>query len=282
MDERRTGWLLIIVLAAQVVLLAVQGARSGSETYLGKVGLRVIGPAARAVGAVSDGVRHLGGSLRLQGSLLSENRRLRREIEDLKLQLLRQGDVDEEMRRLGQAVSYAAPPTGRIRAVDVVYADPSSWQRTLILYSGDQPAQKNQPVLSADGLIGRVVVVAGSYAKVQLITDRAAGVGAMLLRTRRQGVARGSGRERGSLDLDYIPLQAEVRQGDRVVTAGIDGVYPRGIPIGTVTAIEQGGQLFHRIRLIPAVDFGLLDQVYLLEYAPVPSAIKEADPGAHR
>jgi rod shape-determining protein MreC len=111
---------------------------------------------------------------------------------------------------------------------------------------------------------------------VQLITDRAAGVGGMILRTRRQGVVRG-GLGTG-LELDYVPLQADVRPGDRVLTAGIDGVYPRGIPIGTIASVEPGGQLFHRINVAPAVDFGTLDQVYLLEYQAVPQTLKETSP----
>jgi rod shape-determining protein MreC len=185
------------------------------------------------------------------------------------------------MLRLGEAVRYGTPPAGRIRAVDVVYADHASWLRTLVLYTGDAPARVNQPVLSPDGLVGRVVTVAGPYAKVQLITDGAASVGGMVLRNRRQGVVRGSGRGSGSLELDYVPRQADVRPGDRVVTAGIDGVYPRGIPVGTVLSVSQGGQLFHRIQLAPAVDFGALDQVYLLDFAAVPADLKEARPGGN-
>jgi rod shape-determining protein MreC len=65
-----------------------------------------------------------------------------------------------------------------------------------------------------------------------------------------------------------------------VLTAGIDGVYPRGIPLGTVVSVEEGGQLFHRIQLAPAVDFGALDQVYLLDFQAVPPSVKEVRPGA--
>jgi rod shape-determining protein MreC len=105
----------------------------------------------------------------------------------------------------------------------------------------------------------------------------------MALRTRRQGVVRGSARDAGfGLELDYVPLQADVRVGDRIVTAGIDGIYPRGIPVGTVASVEPGGQLFHKIALVPAVDFGSLDQVYLLDHEPVPEPIKEALPGVRR
>lgn len=283
MDERRTGWVLIVVLVAQLVYLAVQGASAG-DTLFESIGLRLLGPAARFVTSLPGGFSGFREGLKTRGRLLDENQRLRREVEDLRLRLLQLSDVENEARRLGTAVRHATPPIGRFRAADVVYVDHASWLRTLIVYTGREPARPSQPVVSADGLVGRVVTVAGltsagPYAKVQLITDRAASVGAMILRTRRQGVVRGSGRS-GGLELDFVPLQTDVRPGDRVLTAGIDGVYPRGILIGTVVSVKPGGQLFHRIQLAPAVDFGALDQVYLLEYEPVPQSLKEAEPGA--
>ncbi|HSK80616.1 MAG TPA: rod shape-determining protein MreC [Thermoanaerobaculia bacterium] len=280
MDERRTGWVLLFVLAGQLVVLAIQAARTPGESRLEAVGLRVLGPVARAIAGMPQSVSEAGEGMKLRGQLVEENRELRREVEELRLKLLRLTDIEGEMRRLGSAVRYPAPPAGRIRAVDIVYIDHASWLRTLVLYSGGEPAQVNQPVLSHEGLVGRVVSTAGPYAKAQLITDGAASVGGMILRTRRQGVVRGGRRSGGVLELDYVPLQADVRPGDRVVTAGIDGVYPRGIPIGTVVEVSQGGQLFHRIQLAPAVDFGLLDQVYLLEYESVPKEMKEVAPGA--
>ncbi len=278
MDERRTGWVLIVVLVGQLVYLAVQGARAG-HTRLEAVGLRLLGPMARGVSSIPAGVQDAREGMKLRGTLLGENRRLRQEVETLRLQLLRQTDVEGEMKRLGDAMRYPTPPAGRIRAVDVVYADHTSWLRTLILYTGQEQARKDQAVLSPAGLVGRVIATSGPYAKVQLLTDRAAGVGGMILRNRRQGVVRGTGGGNG-LELNYVPLQADVRPGDRVLTAGIDGVFPRGIPIGTVVSVERGGQLFHRIQVAPAVDFGTLDQVYLLEYQAVPQAFKEAAPGA--
>jgi rod shape-determining protein MreC len=275
-DERRTGWVLIVVLVGQLVYLAIQGSRVGG-TRLEALGLRLLGPMARGVAAIPQGFEDAREGAKLRGTLLDENRRLRNEVERLRLSLLRLTDVEGEMLRLGAAVRYPTPPAGRIQAVDVVYIDYTSWLRTLILYTGATKARFDEPVLSPGGLVGRVIAVSGAYAKVQLITDRAAGVGGMILRTRRQGVVRGGGRGSG-LELEYVPLQADVRPGDRVLSAGIDGVYPRGIPLGTVISVEPGGQLFHRIQVAPAVDFGTLDQVYLLDYQAVPQAIKKEAP----
>ena len=92
--------------------------------------------------------------MRLRGTLLEENRRLRREVEELRLRLLRLSDVEGEMLRLGAAVRYATPPAGRIRAVDVVYADHASWLRTLVLYTGGVP-RRAQPAGALAGRPGR-------------------------------------------------------------------------------------------------------------------------------
>lgn len=286
MDERRTGWLLIVVLVGQLILLAVQvPGPDGRGTYLESAGLRAVAPLARAVAAVAGLFTGSREGLRSRGALIEENRALRAEVDRLRLRLMRSEDVEGELERLGSAVRYSTPPAGRIRAAEVVYLDSASWLRTLILYAGGEPVRANQPVLAPEGLVGRVVVVAGPYAKVQLITDRAAAVGAMDARTRRQGIVRGrsgsSSKDQG-LELDYVPLQADVRVGDPVVTAGIDGIFPRGIPIGTVASVKPGGQLFHRIRLTPAVDFNALDQVFLLDHEQVPDEVKEALPGARR
>jgi len=85
----------------------------------------------------------------------------------------------------------------------------------------------------------------------------------------------------GGLVMDYVPLQAAVEIGDRVLTAGIDGVYPRGVPIGTVVRVDPGSELFHSIVVAPAVDFGLLDEAYVLERAGLPPQLMETAPVAH-
>jgi rod shape-determining protein MreC len=161
---------------------------------------------------------------------------------------------------------------------DIVFIDHTSWLQTLVLSVKEGAVAVNQPAVVNEGLVGRVVVASGPYAKVQLITDRSASVGGMIERTHRQGVVRGVGR--GSLELDFVPLQADVRVGDVVLTAGIDGIYPRGIAIGTVVAVAPGSGLFHTIRLRPSVDFGVLDAVYLIEREAVPEKVKEALPDA--
>jgi rod shape-determining protein MreC len=277
-SERRTVWLLAAVLLVQLILLSLQAPSAGAgDSFLEGLVLRLVAPLAGGVAAVTDSVSEVGETARRQGELVKENRRLHAEVEQLQLKLQRLTGVELELKRLAGVVGYQLPPGGELRPADVIYVDHSSWLRTLLIYVGGAAVERNQPVVDSEGLVGRVILVAPPYAKVQLLTDRAAAVGAMIRRTRRQGVVR-SGPE--GLELDFLPLQADARVGDRVVTSGTDGVYPRGIPVGTVVSVAAGDELFCVIHLAPAVDFGILDQVYVLSRPPVPEALTEARPGA--
>lgn len=254
----------------QLFLLAAQEPdRDGAGTLLEGAALRSLGPAARLVDATGDLFASASSRARTRRQLLEENESMRAELLELKRRELRLEGLEQENEGLAGALAYSRQQGNTLRAAEVVYADHSSWLRTLVLYvGGGTPARLNQPVLTTDGLVGRVVRLAGPYAKVQLLTDRAASVGVQLERSRRQGVLRGS--KPGELLLAFVPRQAEIEVGERVLTAGIDGVYPRGIPVGVVTSVEPGDEAFHRVVVRPAADFSRLSFVYLLEGAPAP------------
>jgi len=278
-SERRTGWLLALLLVGQLVLITVQlPASARGQVPLEKAVVWLVAPAARLVTAVSDVPGGAFELLRRRAILLEENRQLKEANESLHLEILRLRNADSDAQRLAAALDYARPLDGSLQVADVIYADYSSRLRALLVFTGDHRARENQPVVAPGGLVGRVLVPTGRYAKVQMITDRAAAVGAMIERTRRQGLIRG--RTSTELELDLVPLQADVQPGDRVVTSGIDGLFPRGLAIGTVLSVESSGELFHRIRVAPAVDFGLLDHVYLIDSEPLPEEFRQGLSGA--
>lgn len=273
---RRSVWLLLALVIAQLFLISEQVAERGEERgRLGRWLLRVVTPLGRGVDGTVDGLAGLRERLATRSRVLDENRRLRQENLILERDGLRQRALVAEVERLRRAANYAGAWDGELLTADVVYIDHASWLQTALLAVEGAEVRRNQPVVSSDGLLGRVVAVEGRYAKVQLITDRSASVGAMVERSRRQGLVRGAGR--GALVLDFIPLQDELAPGDRLLTAGIDGVYPRGLPIGTVTAVTSGDGMFYRAEVAPAVDFGRLEQVYVLQVDPLPASA--ASPG---
>jgi rod shape-determining protein MreC len=278
--ESHAVFLLVLVLVAQLLLLAFQvRGGTGGESLLEGLAIRAVAPVPRLVSRISDSLGGVGEGLRSREDLERDAERLRRRLEELELELFGLRNVEEERDRLAAALDYTPQVPGRLRPVEVVYLDHSSWLRTLILHLGEQPARLDQPVLTLDGLVGRVIEVAGPYAKVQLITDRAAAASAVIARTRRQALIRGGAE---LLELDFVPLQASVLPGDRVLTAGADGIYPRGIPIGTVVEVGEGGELFRQVAVAPAVDFAFLDRVYLLERGWIPPELMEDEARAGR
>ncbi len=276
--ERRSALLLAVVLLMHLVALSAQTTSPTGETGLERAGLLAVRPLLWSLDEAFDAGARLRRSLYRRTRLQRENQELRAENHALALDLARLRGVEQELDRMAAATGFAPPRNVRAVPADVTFIDHRSFLRTLILRVADEDAEllrADLPVSSAEGLVGRIVSTSGPWARVQLITDRASSVGAMVERTRRQGIVQGGG-ESGGLVFDYLPLQADVRVGDRLVSAGIDGVYPRGSLVGEVTTAERGDDLFWEIGVIPAVDFGALDQVFVLITAPLPDEL-EAD-----
>lgn len=271
MNRRWSRVLLAVLLVGQLFLLAAQARDPGGGSLLGATALRLLGPFGRLVAGAGEVARSTREATRSRAELAAENRRLRAELLDLRRERLRVAALDQEVEALARGIDYGRQVGWRLRAAEVVYFDRESPLKALILHVGDAGARLDQPVVTELGVVGRVIASAGGYAKVQLVTDAAASVGAVLERARRPGLVNGA--PGGRLRLDLVPRQVTVEVGDRVLTSGIDGVYPRGFPVGRVARVEPGSEMFHAIDVEPAADFARLAFVYLLERELPPAAL---------
>jgi rod shape-determining protein MreC len=260
LSERFNRILLVLLLLGHLYLLSRQPATDGSR--LESSSLRLIGPISRVADGALAAVQGVAASFRMADSLRAENLRLRQELERLRLRQVYWRQAEDELALLRRAAAAAPRELGESFPATIVYIDPSPTIRTLVIHAPQGRPQHNQPVLTAKGLLGRVITSAGAYAKVLLITDRSAAVSAQIERTRRQGLIGGDGE--GGLWLRHVPAQFDVVAGDMIETAGLDGIFPPGLPIGTVREISVEESIFHKIEVAPAVDFGTLDQVYVL------------------
>jgi rod shape-determining protein MreC len=268
----RTRLLFLALVVAQLFLVAGQVRDPhGAPSLLAGGFLRALSPLARAVAATGDALGGVRESLKSRAQLEADNAELRQEVAELRRGQLRLSGLALEAEDLARGAGLAAPAGFTLRAARVVYLDRRSGSSSLVLEAGARGSRVDQPVVTATGLVGRVIEPAGAWAKVQLITDRAAAVGVLLETAHRQGILRGAGG--GRLEIDYVPRQVEVGVGERVVTAGIDGVYPRGLPVGVVTAVGAGTEMFHHVEVTPAADFADLGMVYLLDGARPPAAL---------
>jgi len=195
----------------------------------------------------------------------AENRRLRDENQRLRVDALQIGETLDENRRLRRLLVLRDRLPLDTLTGEIIAREWGGWVRSLTVNRGrNDNIVRLTAVISPDGLIGRVVDVRPGAAIVQVLTDPASTVGAHVVRTRTSGIVEGEAR--GTVRFKYMARDgAGIQVGDLIVTSGQGGVFPRGVPVGRVTAIDdRGSALFHYAALAPAVDFGRIDEVLLV------------------
>jgi len=276
--QRRGGAVLLTVLVSCVLLLSAQApARNRSGSVLQSWVLSAVAPAARAIAVVSRGGTDALDATVGMFQATSENAVLKRRLAERERELfaLRAAVTQAERERLLAAAGPALPNVLTTAPVLLVERR-AGLQSALVAAGSKQGAVSGSPLAVPQGLVGRVVTVGRDVSRAQLLTDVSAAAGARIVRTGELGVVRGDGR--GGLRLNNIPLISGVRAGDAVESAGIDGIYPRGIAIGTVSAVGRTGNMFLDIRIRPAADFARLTDVLVL----APSPTTPSSPGGPR
>lgn len=191
------------------------------------------------------------------------NRQLRDENRELRAELTRSDEVRLENQRLRLLLDFKEAQEMATLPARVIAEDASSWFRTVTIDKGRQHGvTEGLPVVIAEGVVGRVVRVSDRYSRVLLITDASSAVATLLQENRARGVCRGQG---DKLVFDFVLRQEEVEPGDRVVTSGMGGVFPKGLVVGVVESVDrQEFGLFQAITIVPAVDFSHLEEVLVL------------------
>lgn len=272
---RRPTLLFIVVLALLFLLMSV----SSQTRYVGETRtmfersvMTVFSPVPRFVNWIGRSLQDMyHGYVDMRGAV-KENLNLRRKVASLTTENLKLRQSEGDLRRLRSLLAYSEQFTMSTSMAQTIMLDTASRFKSIIIDRGsDGGVEVNDVIANANGLVGRVVLTTKDLAKVQLIQDNNCAIGALLERTRRQGVVRGNGAS--ILQMADIPSLADVQPGDRVLTAGIDGIYPRGIPIGTVVKAEPGQSLFKIVTVKPAVDVGTIEEVIVIHTRKVPPGV---------
>jgi len=199
--------------------------------------------------------------------LIEENNRLKAESVVLQEKALA-GD------RLQQLLDIKDTLNISYNAAGIIAKDPSNWYSAIVINKGERDRLRpNLGVITAEGVVGRIVKTAASYSRVLLLTDRNSAVAGLIQRTGDEGIVAGMGGR--TLQLNFIMIDSEVQNGDLVITSGTDGVFPPGIVIGTINKIESPkNALFHTIELIPGVDLSRVREVMVLKTPLLPEVEK--------
>lgn len=261
-------WLLAILLASQLVLMAVTSRRfsaDGTEqSMLRSWTMTIVTPIQSAFGYVTDSVAGVwNGYFDLRGVrerndvLEAENAALLAEIESARAAAA-ENDRLREVNGLRPLLKYDSV------VAEVIARDSTAWFKRIVVNKGSQDGIRgDMPVVTADGLVGRVTQVGPFVCQIQLITDEHAGAGGRLTTSRAVGEVEGRGD--GTCRMKSISSLYDVTENEKILTSGLDRLYPAGILIGYVTSVAKGaGATPQDIAVRPSADLDRIEAVMIL------------------
>jgi rod shape-determining protein MreC len=266
MGRYRNVTFLAAAIFLQILGLAIQIKRSTeneSSRLIRLWAVSMVAPLEKGIVRVQGGASGVWHNYFYLRGVRQENRDLREQIEQLRLEQVRLKQDAEQARRLQSLLGFKEQFIGSTKAAQVIGSSGSEQSRLVYIDKGSNDGIKNEmPVITADGVVGKVLsVIDGSTSQVLLINDQQSGVGAILEQSRLQGVLKG--RASGELVIDKIMTDEEVKPGDRILTSGGDRIFPKGLPVGTVAKITKGPE-FLQITIKPAATLTRLEEVLVI------------------
>ena len=262
----RNVTILGAVLFAQVLGLAVQVKRTAENrsTRLIRVWTTdAITPLERGTVLLHLGVRDLWRNYVNLRGVREENRQLKQQVQQLRIEQTRLNEDAEQAHRLQALLGFKEQFISQTMAAQVIGTSGSEQSRSVYIDKGSRDGVKqDMAVITADGVVGKVLRVFASSSQVLLINDQTSGVGTILEHSRLQGVLRGT--VTGEVVLEKVMSDEPVQPGEKVLTSGGDQIFPKGLVVGTVTKVALGSELFLKIQVKPAADLGRLEEVLVV------------------
>jgi rod shape-determining protein MreC len=268
--RQRTGYLFMAVIIGHIALISAQVNTERGVPLLEVVTFGTFAEVQRGASTLIGGVRTSWGDYLALQSVRSDNEQLRREVAQLQVALQQQRALAQQSHTLVELLKLREAVQLETVAAGVIAGSASPDFRTITIDKGSSDGLRpDMAVIAPAGVVGRIITPSARAAKVQLLIDRNAAAGAIVERSRAQGVVEGTG---GSLRLNYVSGTADVQSGDVVSTSGIDGIYPKGFVIGQIESVERASGEFGAIVIRPAVDFSSIEAVLVVTTPPITGA----------
>jgi rod shape-determining protein MreC len=271
--RQRAPWWLIGLLFFNLALMAYDARDDVTKQRIIRVWAQAVAAPFQRIttGAGGAGVGFFQRLANLRNAA-AENEQLKKRVEEMDAELRQSRAAIDENARLKGLLNMKEQNQYELVAASVISRDPSEWFDTVTINRGRMSGvELNMPVVTASGIVGRVVATSPWTAQVMLITAERSAAGAVvgqLGESNALGSVKGLG-ENGLVEMRYVSGLEEVKQGDYVVTTGQDGIYPAGLSVGEVVRVKQGSATVpHVIHIKPSARLDQLQEVAVLLYRP--------------
>lgn len=268
LERLRVPLLLVLLATLSLIVLAsdrrAMARRADERGLLPGILIELAVPVQKALSLPAELARTGWGRYVALLDVRSDNERLRARIAELQEENLQYREALVESGRLQRIAEMRTDFEAPMRPAQVVGQDVSPWFRSVLVDRGaGDGVRSGMPVVTEAGVVGLVTATSPHAGRAMLLLDAQSAVDALVQRSRARGIVRGDGTDR--LSFEFFVRGDDVQVGDIVITSGFGGVYPKGLRIGEVVEVEPPGErLLQRAVLRPAVDFGRLEQIFVM------------------
>lgn len=279
----REAAVVAVMLLTAIVSLRMSAKNPGDLSVLDRGVLRLVSPAQSAMSLVARAITSVAGRYVELTHVRGENEALTRENQQLRAELIEMRRLAEESGRYQRLLGLRDVTPAETIAARVIAVDASPYFRVarVEIDHGEGNVRHGMPVLTPEGVAGRVNRVSGKSSDIMLLVDPRSAIDVVIPRTGGRGILRGKSGDNGyRCNIEYLARGEPAKEGDAVVTSGLGGAFPRNLAVGHITRIVPGAVgLYQDVEVTPDVDFARLSEV-LVVVAPPPAP--DPDPAAHR
>jgi rod shape-determining protein MreC len=278
----REAAVVAATLLAAIIALRMSARNPGDLSALDRGILAIVSPAQGAMSFVARGITGVAGRYVELTHARAENETLVRENRKLRAELSEMRRLAEDSSRYQRLLGLRDVTPAETVAARVVAIDASPYFRVarVEIDRGEGTVRRGMPVLTSEGVVGRVNRTTGKTSDVMLLVDPRSAIDVLVPRTGGRGILRGKSGENGyRCSIEYLARGEPAKEGDAVVTSGLGGAFPRNLAVGKVTKIIPGAVgLYQDVEVTPDVDFARLSDVLVVVAAP---PAPDPDPSSH-
>jgi rod shape-determining protein MreC len=241
------------------------GRRLDQRVIVDRIVLEILSPVHVAANSMVNWIREIWEGYIMLVGLAKENKILKKKLAELEAINNHFLEIEKENQRLKNLLEFRKTLPNIIISAQIIGKDATSWFRSILLNKGTRDGVKvNHPVVTHQGLVGKVIRTTPSTSLVELITDKNSRVAALIQKNRAEAIL--YGKSSPICVLEYLDRDVDIQQGDYVISSGMGGIFPKGLTLGIISKVgKKSYGLFQYVEVTPLVPFSMLEEVLVLQ-----------------